>query len=59
MHREMGRTAGEAFHPPPTAQNSHTQWSEPLGLDHIAPSQLSRLLGKQGFKFLGGSVAEG
>lgn len=35
------------------------RWSEPLGLDHIAPSQLSRLLGEQGFEFLGGSVAEG
>ena len=34
-------------------------WSEPLGLDHIAPSELSRLLGEQGFEFLGGSVAEG
>lgn len=33
-------------------------WSEPLGLDHIAPSELSRLLGEQGFEFLGGSVAE-
>ena len=34
-------------------------WSEPLGLDHIAPSELSRLPGEQGFEFLGGSVAEG
>ena len=34
-------------------------WSEPHGLDHIAPFELSRFLGKQGFEFLGGSVAEG
>lgn len=34
-------------------------WSEPHGLDHMAPFELSRFLGKQGFEFLGGSVAEG
>ena len=34
-------------------------WSEPHELDHIAPFELSRFLGKQGFEFLWGSVAEG
>ena len=34
-------------------------WSDPPGLDHIAPSELSRLLSEQDFEFLGGSVAEG
>lgn len=28
-------------------------------LDHIEPSELSRLLGEQGFELLGGLVAEG
>lgn len=42
------------FHPEMTQA-----WSEPHGLDHIAPFELSRFLGKQGFEFLGGSVAEG
>ncbi|HRO14282.1 MAG TPA: hypothetical protein PLL33_04430 [Paracoccus sp. (in: a-proteobacteria)] len=32
-------------------------WSEPLGLDHIAPSEPSRLPGEQGFEFLGDSAS--
>lgn len=34
-------------------------WSEPLGLDNIAPSELSRILGEQGLELFGGSIAEG
>ena len=46
----------------PLTVNRHTTltsfWSEPHGLDHSAPFELSRLPGKQGFELLGGSAAE-